>query len=48
MFDMIMENTFLHTLMVFLVGFILSVIALWIKNQSEHKLRQEESTGDQE
>ena len=48
MFDMIMENTFLHTLMVFLVGFLLSVIALWIKNQSEDKGTQEESKGSQD
>ena len=46
MWDIIYENALLKLVMLFVVGFLLSVIALWIKNQTEHKGTQEESKGD--
>ena len=47
MWDIIMENALLKVVMLFVVGFLMSVIAVWIKNNYADKGAQEESKGDQ-
>ena len=48
MWDIIYENALLKLVMLFVVGFLLSIIAVWIKNNYADKGTQEESKGDQD
>ena len=48
MWDIIYENALLKLVMLFVVGFLLSVIAVWFKNQSEPKGKLEDSERDQD
>ncbi len=48
MWDIIYENALLKLVMLFVVGFLLSIIAVWMKNNYEDKGTQEESKGSQD